>query len=166
MKKMMILIVGLFAIWFAVTGYADTLEEKAAFFRANLAKAEKGDAKAQLQVGNCYLDGFGVQLDDEKGIDWMYKAAQQGYVQAQRELGMRFIELSKYVSKEENQRKFIYKGIQFLTMAADNKDDYACYLLGEFYTTPGEYYNLIEGVEWYRKGANLGNENCKKILKR
>jgi len=46
--------------------------------------AENGHAQAQLQLGQCYDYGFGVEMDLDKAIEWLVKSAEQGLVLAQR----------------------------------------------------------------------------------
>ncbi len=51
------------------------------------AKAEKGDAKAQGNLGLCYDNGEGVAKDAAEAVKWYRKAAEQGLTQAQFNLG-------------------------------------------------------------------------------
>jgi TPR repeat protein len=50
-------------------------------------KAEKGDAKAQFNLGICYYRGEGVTKDAAEAVKWYREAAEQGYAQAQNGLG-------------------------------------------------------------------------------
>ena len=50
-------------------------------------KAEKGDAKAQHNLGNCYRTGEGVTKDAPEGVKWYRKAAEQGDAEGQCALG-------------------------------------------------------------------------------
>ncbi|GHU17340.1 hypothetical protein FACS189475_01010 [Betaproteobacteria bacterium] len=51
-------------------------------------KVEQGDAETQFVLGETYWAGNGIPTDNEKGRYWYTKAAEQGYVKAQRNLGM------------------------------------------------------------------------------
>ena len=51
-------------------------------------KAEKGDAKAQFNLGNCYRTGEGVTKDAAEAVKWYRKAAEQDYAEAQNNLGL------------------------------------------------------------------------------
>ena len=42
-------------------------------------KAQKGNVKSQVQLGNCYIQGLGVSKDTLKAIYWYERAAKQGY---------------------------------------------------------------------------------------
>lgn len=47
-------------------------------------------ATVQFILGNCFLQGRGVEQDDRAAGDWLAKAAVQGYSPAQREFGALF----------------------------------------------------------------------------
>ena len=61
--------------------YDDGKFEEAAelWFKA----AEAGDAYAQTCLGVCYLEGEGVEEDAAAAVEWIKKAAEQGYPPAQ-----------------------------------------------------------------------------------
>ena len=52
--------------------------------------AEAGDASAQLVVGLCYRNGFGVERDSRVGLFWLERAATQGIPLAQFLVGNAF----------------------------------------------------------------------------
>lgn len=49
--------------------------------------AEVGDAEAQDKLGMLYIGGAGVRQDEKKGAKWLRMAADQGYAEAQYNLG-------------------------------------------------------------------------------
>ncbi|CCE10023.1 conserved exported hypothetical protein [Bradyrhizobium sp. STM 3843] len=53
--------------------------------------AEKGDARAQFDLGFMQAFGWGVQRDPAKAIDWYRKAAEQGLAVAQHYLGLAYV---------------------------------------------------------------------------
>jgi uncharacterized protein len=57
-------------------------------FRFNLAKAEKGDIEAQFQVYLAYNNGKGTNIDSELAYQWCKKAADNGHLNAQNNMGM------------------------------------------------------------------------------
>lgn len=57
-------------------------------FEDTKARAEKGDALAQLNLGYCYNTGQGVTKDEVEAVKWYRKAAEQGNAQAQDSLGV------------------------------------------------------------------------------
>jgi TPR repeat protein len=48
--------------------------------------AQKGDAKAQYNLGSSYADGCGVRTNKRLGAIWLKKAATHGHRKAAREL--------------------------------------------------------------------------------
>ena len=49
--------------------------------------AERGNASAQNNLGDCYFHGQGVSQDYEQAVYWYRKAADQNYANAQCSLG-------------------------------------------------------------------------------
>ena len=58
------------------------------------AAAEKGNAAAQCQMGLFYMNGLGVDRDEEKAVEWLKKAAAQNHLQAQYNLGLYYARFS------------------------------------------------------------------------
>ncbi|MCL2102850.1 MAG: sel1 repeat family protein [Syntrophorhabdaceae bacterium] len=85
----------LIAVCFAAVVYAQDFE---AIKRA----AEKGDAKAQFNLGNMYLEGRGVALNDAEAAKWFRSAAEQGVSEAQHNLGAMYFE-GRGVTKNETE---------------------------------------------------------------
>ncbi len=53
-----------------------------ALFNKLVKKAEKGDAKAQYQLGLIYNNGYGVKQDRKIALSWYKKSSKQGYKDA------------------------------------------------------------------------------------
>lgn len=49
---------------------------------------EQGDACTQYRIGMMYLNGEGVDKDQDVAYHWLLKSAKQGYAEAQYEVGM------------------------------------------------------------------------------
>ena len=49
--------------------------------------AEDGNAEAQYQLGRCYANGLGVEIDMVEAVRWFTPAAEQGMAMAQYALG-------------------------------------------------------------------------------
>ncbi len=62
-------------------------KDYAAAVQPCLSLAEHGDARAQLSLGGMYYNGQGVQQDYAEAAKWTRKAAEQGYIPAQADLG-------------------------------------------------------------------------------
>jgi len=52
--------------------------------------AEQGDAQAQYNLGWFYANGYGVQVNPTKAVDWWQRAGEQGHIEAQFALGMMY----------------------------------------------------------------------------
>jgi TPR repeat protein len=52
--------------------------------------AEQGDAQAQYNLGWFYANGYGVQVNPTKAVDWWQRAGDQGHIEAQFALGMMY----------------------------------------------------------------------------
>lgn len=50
------------------------------------AAAEKGDAEAQYNLGNCYFKGEEVSKNMKEAVKWLRKAAEQGHQYAKETL--------------------------------------------------------------------------------
>jgi FOG: TPR repeat, SEL1 subfamily len=55
------------------------------------AKAEVGDAAAQVQLGDAYDIGAGVKRDVAEAVKWYRKAAEQGDAEGEYSLGGKYI---------------------------------------------------------------------------
>jgi hypothetical protein len=54
------------------------------------AKAEKGDATAQFNLGLMYMNDLGVEKDYAEAVKWYRKSAEQGNANAQNILGIMY----------------------------------------------------------------------------
>jgi len=68
-------------------GKKDVEKEMEGGFKETKDLAEKGDAKAQFNLGRMYYKGEGVEQDFKEAVKWFRKAAEQGYAAAQYSLG-------------------------------------------------------------------------------
>ena len=80
-----IIVFSILALIFTTPAQSQTPEEEIADLRA---RAEQGDATAQLVLGLMYADGRGVLPDDAEAVRWYRLAAEQGIVDAQYILGV------------------------------------------------------------------------------
>src|ERR1039457_4573108 len=72
----------------AVQSPGQTTDAERNQFQAVRARADKGDADAQLGVAALYASGRGVARDPAKAAKYIRKAADQGLAEAQFDLGM------------------------------------------------------------------------------
>ena len=109
--------------------------------------AESGDALAQNRLGLCYHCGDGVRKDDSEAAKWYWKAAEQGLVVAQCNLGLLFYENKRYSEAAPLLRK-----------AAEQNNNNAQYWIGVCYERGyGVNKNINEAMKWFQKSAEQGN---------
>lgn len=127
--------------------------------------ADAGNAEAQFSLGWIYVHGEGytgvtfmrdVPKDIPKALDWYQKAAAQGHVNAQYNLGMLY-RLGLGV-KEDQANAFVW-----LQKAAAQGSDVAQYNLGVMYAEgAGVTQNLPRACAWLALAAAQGNEKARK----
>lgn len=126
------------------------------------ALAVAGDAKAQYYLGRIYaLDwsrtGFDGKVtrqpsDREKSITWFKKAAEQGELLAQIELG------DLYRHNRGGGTNPDREAAKWYQMAADQGDANAEYLIGTFYEHgTGVAKDAAQASRWYRAAAEQGH---------
>jgi hypothetical protein len=114
-------------------------------------RAEGGDAQAQFNLGRKYIDAQGVAKDDRQALVWYRKAAEQGYADAQFELGV-FIEWGMGgLAKDDREalvwtRKAAEQGLATAQSSVASRYQYG----------RGVAKDEREAVAWYRKAAEQG----------
>lgn len=112
-------------------------------------KANQGEEDAQYELGMLYKNGFGVQKDYMKAIDWLTKAADQGDVDAPFQLA-RIYQSSSTPDYE--------KAAKWYIKAADQGEDIAQKNLGEMYENGlGVPQDYTKAIELYTQSAKQGN---------
>ena len=116
-----------------------------------LAKAQAGDAQAQLDLGLAYQTGRGVARDQAQGALWVRKAADQGNAAAQNRLAIIY-EHGSGVQTNYAQAMQLYR------KAADQGFATAQANLGKMYEVGhGVPRDYAEALNWYSKAASQGN---------
>jgi TPR repeat protein len=124
-------------------------DPKAAAARVQ-ANAEKGNAEAQLELGQLYASGSGVKQDDVKAAKWHRKAAEQGLARAQYQVGL---DCASGEGVKINQTEASW----WFRRAADQGLVVAEYELGQRCLSGlGGPKNGAEAIEWFRKAARQG----------
>ena len=77
-------------------------------FEETKALAEKGNVRAQYNLGAMYDNGEGVEQDFKEAVKWYRKAAEQGQVYAQSNLG------GMYANGEELLKEMVKKNPKLL----------------------------------------------------
>ena len=112
--------------------------------------AERGDAEAQYKLSHAYGYGKGVKRDFVKSHQWRMKSAEQGYIDAQREMGDWYY----YNSGKDKYRK----AFPWYEKAAKQGDSSSQFNLGEMYQNGwGVTKDVGQAFLWYEKAAKQGN---------
>jgi S1-C subfamily serine protease len=116
------------------------------------AKAEKGDAIAQQNLGVYYALGQGVTKDNVEAVRWYRKAAEQGLAEAQLDIG-RCFSSGQGVTKDEIEAEKWYR------KAANQGLDRAQCMLGmSYFGGIGEPQDYVEAHKWFNLASSQGLE--------
>ena len=119
------------------------------------ALVEKGDAKAQNNLGVMYYNGHGVEQDFKEAFKWFQKAADQGFAIAQYNLG------GMYGMGEGVERNYV-TAYAWASIAATNGNNIAPRFKSEFLEpkmTPAQIAKAEELVkEMVKKNPKLINK--------
>jgi len=112
------------------------------------AQADRGDAQAQLTLGNYYASGTGVSRDLVKAAKWHRKAAEQGLPRAQFRVAFEY-------SNGVGVKLDLIEGVKWLRRAAEQGLADAQVELGKCYSTgEGIGENPVAAATWFRKAAD------------
>ena len=156
--------------------------------------ADRGFADGQNNLGVCYANGSGVELNYEEAVKWYRLAAEQGNAYGQGNLGWCYqygcgveqsdeeaVRLYRLAAEQGNAYgqgnlgwcygsgtgvKQDYKeAAKWYRLAADKGSDYAQNNLGVCYQYgSGVEQSYEEAVKWYRLAANQGNADAQNNL--
>lgn len=138
------------------TAHAGLKEGLAAHDRAEYATAlkeltplaEKGNAKAQYQLGKMLNLGQGVPPDKKEAAKWFHLAAQQGLAEAQGALGYLCL-VGEGVSQNSD------LALEWTRKAAQQGDATAQFNLSTMHSEAfGIQKNPVESLKWLRKAAD------------
>jgi tetratricopeptide (TPR) repeat protein len=112
--------------------------------------AERGDVKAQVNIGAMHFNGLGVRQDYAEAMRWFRRAADQGDATAQNNLGMiHFNGLG--LAKDHGE------AMRWFRLAADQGHAGAQNNLGLMYlNVPETGQDLTEAMRWFRFAADQG----------
>jgi len=124
------------------------------------AKAEAGDAKAQLELGKAYANGDGVSQDDAVATKWIRMAAEGGNADAQYALGTMYRNGDCVAQDKAEALKWYRKA------ARQNHAD-AMYSLGTaYYNGDGVDIDDAAAYAWFTLAKQAGSEGAVEALKR
>lgn len=76
--------------WIYDHGLGGVAQDSVSAFQCFKLLANRGYALAQYNTGRCFRDGRGVDTDWKEAVEWLMRASEQGYHNAQRSLGSMF----------------------------------------------------------------------------
>lgn len=122
-------------------------------------RAEKGDPKAQYDLGECYWNGTnGVSQDYQMAVKYYEKSADQGYTDAIYSLGYCY-------ATETGTERDIDKAKMLLEHAIDNGSVIAAAKLGQWYYW-GDYFpkDRTKGFELLKYAAENGDAHSMAVV--
>jgi hypothetical protein len=149
---------------FFTTANADYKSAMSAYKRKDYSTALRefkadGNAISKYNVGIMYYKGEGVGQDKKLAAEWLKKAAEQGYPQAQ------FVYSAMNFTADGIERS-IPEGVKWMRKAAENGLAEAQFRLGMMYINGDNLEkNRETGIKWVKKAAKQGHVNAKKLLK-
>jgi uncharacterized protein len=128
-----------------------TAEEKS--WAENLKRsAERGDAEAQFNLSQNYMDGHVFKQSWPETVRWLRASADQGFPESQANLGALYY-VGKGVARDYSQ------AVLWSRKAADQGNVKAEYNLGLMYAAgQGVKKNNEQAVRWYLKSAEQGHQ--------
>ncbi len=119
-------------------------------FKALAARAEGGDAAAQVALAIRYRDGKDVAKDDALALQWAHRAADAGNAEAMDFVG--FAYLRGAVVQRNTAIAFAY-----FTAAAE-KSAAAAFNLGQcYFGAQGTEQDITKALDWWKKAAERGH---------
>ena len=120
------------------------------------AKADQGDAWAQLNLGAAYDNGIGVPRDLEKAIYWYQKAAEQGLAEAQFNLAHLLVDADISAAR----------AAKWMAKAAEQGMVEAEFLMGVIYAEGiGVAQDDDEARRWLEKAIENGHAEAEQFMK-
>jgi uncharacterized protein len=120
------------------------------------AGADKGDAKAQYELGRAFFSGtLSVAKDEAEAVKWFRKAAEQNVADAQYNLGVCYAN-GQGVTEDDAE------SVKWFRKAAEQNLADAQYNLGVCYDSgEGVAKDEVEAYKWWLLAAGQGNDDAK-----
>lgn len=117
--------------------------------------AQSNNAYAQYSIAFMYIKGLFVEKDDTQVIKWMKLAAENGYTEAQKNMG------EYYYYGSFGCRRDMKEAIKWYEMGAKSNEPTCVFTLGLIYEEgDGVQKNILKAADWYQKGAQAGIPSC------
>ena len=141
-----------------VRSFAQTTDSKRKLKEEIRAKAEKGDAEAQYQLGSLYYDGTAIAKNASEAVRWFQKSAGQGHSKAQSKLG-------ECYAFGEGVTKSAVEAVKWWRKAAERDDGSAQFYLGiRCARGEGTPKDFVEAHKWLNLAVAKGDEEARKYL--
>lgn len=120
-----------------------------------VSSAEAGNADAQFELGNRYLDGTGVDQNNFEALRWFTLAAEQGNSNAQYNIAVMYLNGIGVVKDPE-------EAVQWFLKAADNGDVSSQFTLGIilFNGQLNVPQNTAEAYKWFTLAGAGGHQTA------
>jgi hypothetical protein len=116
-------------------------------------QAENGEIQAQYFLGECYLYGYGTEVDVAQSVHWFEMAAEQDNVEAQWQLA------NIYENGCEAVPQDLQKAFYWYDRSANNGYAVAQHFLGKlYYNGTGCEKNLEKAIYWFKKAVEQGSD--------
>lgn len=113
-------------------------------------------------LGQCYMQGIGVEQDYKEAVNWLKRAVNQDNVRAKSQYNLGYC----YYFGDGTEQDY-EEAVKWFQKAAEQGDARAQYRLGTcFESGNGIEQNYREAVKWYRKAAEQDDENAQAQLGR
>lgn len=116
--------------------------------------AEQGNASAQYNMGVIYDEGYGVERDYGKALDWYRKAAEQGFAKAEHNLGILYQEGHGTEADPAEAARWFQRAAEDGEPAAQNNLA-VMYVRGQ-----GVPQDLGKAAQWAARAAKAGNKSA------
>jgi hypothetical protein len=77
-----------FLATFYKEGFTIVSKDAKMMFECGFQSAQLGNVMAQMNIGRCYLNGYGTEKDDQKAFEWFLKSSENGNNDAQCEVAL------------------------------------------------------------------------------
>ena len=125
------------------------------------AAAKHGNAGAQYELGICHLHGNGVDVNPTEGMRWVRLAADQGYADAQTDVGLWYFWGENGIARDYAQ------AVKWWQLAAEQGNVEAQKMLGGCYCFgKGVASDRAKAMKWWRLAADQGCDEAKESLKK
>jgi TPR repeat protein len=128
-------------------------------FQVTQAAADKGDARAQYEMGHYYVKANGATRSDyAKAVKYIRQSAEQGCADAE-------VVLGSFYGHGWGVPRNVATAVQWYRKAADQGNALAQYAMGTFYATGrGVTNDMDEAIKWWQKAAAQNQVDAQNTL--